>query len=322
MKNFIKHTLLCCGLLGTPLCKAQVNLVPNPSFEDTVSCPFSFGLEAYVQNWKSARATPDYFNSCATWPGASVPSNDYGHQSAYFGNAYIGMLTYRSDSSLYTEAIGVQLSQALQVGIKYYVSFRLSLALENSTGSLTANNMMGIQFATGDYSPTSQIPVNNFAHIWTDSIITDSLNWTTISSSFVADSSYSYLYLGNFFDKPFVDSIVYGLSFGAYYYFDNVCVSTDSLTCNQILSNTNEMRFDLSVFNIHPNPVIDYFSINKNQISPYDLVIYNRYGSKVYEEKNISINTKLIDARIFDKGLLLVNIKTKNKNFNYKLLKP
>ena len=80
------------------------NLVPNPSFENYTQCPFSLGLEAYVSDWKSARETPDYFNTCATTPNADVPSNVVGYQEPYIGNAYIGMLTYRSDSSLYTEA--------------------------------------------------------------------------------------------------------------------------------------------------------------------------------------------------------------------------
>lgn len=297
------------------------NLVPNPSFEYTVGCPFSFGLEAYVQDWKSARETPDYFNSCSTWSGASIPINDYGYQSANSSNAYIGMLTYRSDSSIYTEAAGIQLSQPLQIGVKYYVSFQLSLTLENTTGSMAANNKIGVQFSTTEYSVSKQIPVNNFAHVWTDSIISDTINWSTVSGSFIADSAYSYLNLGNFFDKPFVDSLIYGATFGAYYYFDNVCVSSDSLTCNQVQTGIKQIRSSLPSINIYPNPVTAYFHIDKNNTQSYDLVIYNKFGQKLYEEKNITVSNKRIDTTEFDSGLLLINIKTKNESFNYKLLK-
>ena len=317
----MKKLLLYTVLFFSAVCGYAQNLVPNPSFENIVGCPFSFGLEAYVQNWKSTRETPDYFNSCSTWSGASTPTNDYGYQSAYYGNAYVGMLTYRSDSSIYTEAAGIQLSQPLQIGVKYYVSFQLSLTLENTTGSMAANNKIGVQFSTIEYSITNQIPVNNFAHVWTDSIISDTINWSTVSGSFIADSAYSYLNLGNFFDKPFVDSLIYGTTFGAYYYFDNVCVSSDSLTCNQIQTGIKQIRNNLPLINVFPNPVSEHFYISKNNPQPYDLIVYNKFGQKLYEEKNITGSNKRIDTTEFDSGILLISIKTKNENFNYKLLK-
>ena len=297
------------------------NIVPNSSFEDNLTpCPFSFGLETYVQNWKSARETPDYFNSCATWSGASTPTNDYGYQEALSGNAYIGMLTYRSDSSLYTEAIGVQLSQPLEIGTKYYVSFYQNLVLENSTGSMAANNKVGVQFSTIEYSSTNEIPINNFAHVWSDLILTDTLNWVKVAGSFIADSTYSYLNLGNFFDKPFMDSVIYGETFGAYYFFDDVCVSSDSLTCNKLAgiyqNNKNEQ-----LFNVYPTSVSDFFQIVKFPNEPYDITIFDIFGQKIYEEKNVITNNKVIDAKYFDAGLLIVNIKIKNERLNFKILK-
>ncbi len=321
LKKEVKIFFHLCFMLHASFFLAQVNLVPNPSFENTVSCPFSFGLESYVQNWRSARATPDYFNSCATWTGASSPKNDYGYQTAYTGSAYVGMLTYRTDSSIYTEAIGVQLSQPLQVGVKYYVTFQVSLTLESSTGSMAANNKIGVQFSTIGYSPTNQIAVNNFAHFYTDSIITDTIAWTNVSGSFVADSAYNYLNLGNFFDKPYIDSIIYGATFGAYYYFDNICVSSDSLTCNQSQQGINQMNNDQSLFKIYPNPSTDYFYIKKNIPLPYDLIIYDILGQKLYEEKNIILANTLINTTEFCSGLLLISIKTENEKLNYKLLK-
>jgi hypothetical protein len=41
MKPLIAFLLV---LFNLPLAEAQINLVPNPSFEDTVYCPF--GLDA------------------------------------------------------------------------------------------------------------------------------------------------------------------------------------------------------------------------------------------------------------------------------------
>ncbi|MBK7390076.1 MAG: hypothetical protein IPI23_13700 [Bacteroidetes bacterium] len=48
--------LLLTGRIGY----AQ-NLVPNPSFEDTINCPFSVNQFAYCDHWNKYRETPDYF---------------------------------------------------------------------------------------------------------------------------------------------------------------------------------------------------------------------------------------------------------------------
>lgn len=312
MLNKIKILLTSFFLSLTYFSFSQTNLVPNPSFEDTVSCPFSFGLEAYVQNWKSARETPDYFNSCSTWSGASTPSNDYGYQLAYFGNAYVGLLTYRSDSSVYTEAIGVQLSQALQTGVRYYVSFQVSLTLENTTGSMAANNKIGVQFSNTEHSVTNPIPVNNFAHIYTNSIITDTTSWTTVSGSFVADSAYSYLNLGNFFDKPYIDTMIYGATFGAYYYFDNVCVSSDSLTCSQTSVNVNQIQNNLPSFNLYPNPVTNVLHI-KCPFIPSEIELFDLVGKSQLKFDNFNSPIYIIDASFLNNGFYLLKIKAQDQ---------
>lgn len=312
--------LLLSTLLGFSVLGWGQNLVPNPSFENVTQCPFSFGLESYTSDWVSGRETPDYFNTCATAPWPMVPNNDFGYQQPSTGNAYIGLLTYRSDSSLYTEAATVQLTNPLTIGQKYYISFRVSLTLETSTGSMVANNKMGIQFSTNAYNPSSPSPINNYAHVWTDSIITDSLNWSVVQNTFIADSNYTHLSLGNFFDKPQVDSIVYGSAFGAYYYFDDICVSTDSTECYTVVgidessSNSN--------FSIFPNPANDYVIINDLNIeTPYQISIYNSLGQLLYQEEDILTDKKMINLNEYDNGILFIHIKSPKQNLSYKLIK-
>lgn len=316
MKRLI--ILLLC--LGSSLSFGQ-NLVPNPSFENMTQCPFSFGLEAYTSDWKSARETPDYFHSCVSWTGwePSVPTNGYGYQEPYFsGNAYLGMLTYRSDSSIYTEAASVQLTSPLTIGATYYVSFKVSLTLESSSGSLAANNKIGVQFSNVDYYPSNPAPINNFAHVWTDSIITDTLNWTTVKGSFTADSAYSFLNLGNFFDKQNMDSIIYGSAFGAYYYFDDICVSADSNTC---YSSVGLYELDKTKFSIYPNPVVSQFNIKNTEGSEiYNVSIFNSVGKLLYTNQMLS-GTTTINCEQFGDGLLNIRIESDNTVLNYKLLK-
>ncbi len=58
-----------------PLSSFSQNLVPNPSFEDTVMCPSGSGLVEYCANWKIFRDSPDYFQECASLSTLSVPYN-------------------------------------------------------------------------------------------------------------------------------------------------------------------------------------------------------------------------------------------------------
>ena len=58
------------------------------------------------------------------------------------------------------------------------------------------------------------------------------MNWTTISGSFISDSAYQYVSIGNFFDDANTTLIqmqdtVFDRS--AYYYIDDAYVSSDSL---------------------------------------------------------------------------------------------
>lgn len=91
----MKKIICILSILYSHIGIAQ-NLVPNPSFEDTVHCPIGQGLIDEAQGWYHAGYSVDYFNPCANASGASngVPNNWVGSQLAYDGNSYVGMVTY------------------------------------------------------------------------------------------------------------------------------------------------------------------------------------------------------------------------------------
>ena len=179
-------------------------------------------------------------------------------------------------------------------------------------------------FSNSTYSEFNPPPENNFAHVYTDSIITDTTNWFTIAGSFVADSTYSNIILGIFFDNNNVDTLRLfkpNCDVFAYYFIDDVCVSSDSLTCVNPVS-IIEPVIDNDSFNIYPNPATDFFSINNASNQPYNLTIYNSIGQLLFEETSITNNSKKINITNFNSNLLFIKIKTENNSFTYKLLKP
>jgi len=61
----MKLSLILFSLFCTLNTQAQLNLVPNPSFEDTVNCPYFISEILSCANWLNFGNTPDYFNACS-----------------------------------------------------------------------------------------------------------------------------------------------------------------------------------------------------------------------------------------------------------------
>jgi hypothetical protein len=307
----------------------QTNLVLNGSFEDTAYCVSGPTQIQAASGWVSYADSPDYFNPCTSNSDVSVPNNWGGYQQPASGNAYCALATYFSGSfPNIREFMGSALSAPLSIGTKYFVSFKVNLSISSTIWVNCATNNIGAGFTTNPYQwSTNPLAVNNNPKVYSSSIITDTLNWVQIFGSFVADSAYQYIVLGNLFDDANTDTLIIdsgtSTSCNAYYFIDDVCVSTDSsFAANYIYTAIQEEPLKDN-FNIYPNPVTDYFTIDNHLLNePYDLIIYNTLGQKLYEEKNISTDTKTINVNHFTKGLLIINIKSKNQSINYKLLKP
>ena len=227
--------IVCLSLVFTRSGNGQ-NLVPNPSFEDTVVCPIA-GDELYkAQFWSAFRASPDYFHTCCNQSNyvVGVPQNDLGYQYPHSGNAYAGMITYDLTGSPYREYLGVLLTNPLVTGTKYFLSFYLNWS--GKIGFTIANNKIGVVISDSLYTPSSPYPINNNPIVYCDSIITDSIGWFKVNLSFIANSSGNYLIFGNFFDDLNTDTMNLGMfNQHAYYYIDDVCLSVDSNLCASIV---------------------------------------------------------------------------------------
>lgn len=309
------------------------NLVPNYSYEQHSQCPDSENQITRSIGWESYCASPDYFNACSTNAEFSVPSNLLGsYQPASTGSAYAGFYAYWSPCigngyKNLRENIGRQLVIPMVIGTKYYISFKVSLADNGSvTSANCATNNIGIKFSTVPYNiyadSTNTPMVNNFAHIYETTLITDTVGWATISGSFIADSSYNYLIIGNFFKDVNTDTLILHTSqiyCRAYYYVDDVCVSTDSLTCNA--TGVNEIQLQNAV-KIYPNPFSnsttlkfdDGFHFNNCKIMLYDFL-----GEELrnYEMKS---NQLTIERNGLPDGIYLLNVQINNQIYSQKLI--
>lgn len=326
MKLLITILILACI---TQFAFAQ-NLVPNPSFEQYDTCPTSTNQVKYATGWSIDINSSDYFNSCANSGSVvDVPNTSLGYQCPANGNAFCGFHAFKGilpALAQYREYFGRALSSPLNIGEKYYISFKISLADE----SYCAVNKVGIKFTNINYGDTTLLPVpipvmNNNASFYTNIIISDTSGWTTISGTFIADSSYQYVIIGNFFDNSHTDTCLFhgNICYNSYYFIDDICVSTDSLTCvipNEINACNTGINTELLFENIElfPNPAIEKITINQNKIQKAMIRIYNSYGKCLFENKYMA-TTFEIELTYYPSGIYYVIIFQDDKVTNKKL---
>ena len=243
---------------------AQINLVPNPSFEDTVYCPFGTNQIDACANWLNFGNSPDYFNACNPF-GMSVPNSVFGFQYAHTGVAMAGIATYRRPNSPngpnYREFIGVQLITPLIIGQKYFFSLHVNFA--HTQNVAIATDKIGLRMSTMGSDSCCPATINNFALLFADSILSDSVDWIRLTGSFIADSAYNYVTIGNFFDDVNTDTINIGqFPDNGYYYIDDVCLSTDSLY-NETWTGLNTTT--VTDVLIYPTPFTNKVFISSNK---------------------------------------------------------
>jgi len=316
-ENLINTSLILAFCFFISSKSFSQNIVPNWSFEDTVSCPSSPVQINAVSNWASYRGTPDYFHSCS--PGtASVPTNLWGYQQPANGNAYAGIVTYASIFSNYREFIGVQLNQPLIIGQKYFISISACKAVNSSVlpnseyGNIATNNI-GIRFLNINYSVSNPLPIDNISHFHTSTIISDTLNWTRILGSFNADSAYGFLCIGNFFNDSLTNQItVDSTAFLAYYYLDEIKVSTDSAFVSFIAP-----IVESESIKIFPNPFSNLLYIEGSNVK--QVVIINMLG-EICLDAIFSSNTKNVDCSRLSNGLYICKIVTSSNTYFKKII--
>lgn len=226
MKCFVIIVCLCAASL---LVSAQ-NLVQNPSFETYSSCPNGSSALPQATPWQAAKNSPEYLHFCSGSIYSDVPTNYFGFQNAATGQAYGGGLFYGSFASTYLvdlrEFFYVPLSSPLVIGTTYYLSFKINLA----DNAAWACNRMGMQF-TSSYN--SNFPLNNTAHLYSSSVITDKVNWVDVVGSFVPSVAYNAVMVGNFFTDAMTSVTNVGtttsIGYNGYYLVDDVYVGTTPL---------------------------------------------------------------------------------------------
>lgn len=236
---------------------SQQNLVQNGSFEEYYQCPDvgNVPLSEYVAYWQNGGNwdTPDFFHPCSNIPGNTVPCNWRGCQFPINGDSYVGLWTFSSHHpDIGREYIQTELTQPLQPGIRYIISFHVSLAEEyggyaiSSIGAALTETMPDTLLGGYLLDAEPQVLHNPIIPI------TDTANWVLISDTVRSRGDYErYLTIGNFNTDEESDTLFFNPSAQvaqlSYYFIDNVSV----VPIDRIPDNVAEQPLQYSIY---PNP--------------------------------------------------------------------
>jgi gliding motility-associated-like protein len=294
MKKILFILFITCFFINA---NAQVNLVPNPSFEamDTFC---NCGPLWLTPPWISPTGgSPECFKTCAIWqPYVLVPQNTWGYQWPNTGIGYAGFGVW-CDPLVYPDAreyIQVRLTDTLKENKKYNVSFYVNL----SDSSWYATDNIGVYFSDtaihkdiSDHSPfNSFIPqIENQS----GNIITDKINWTLISAIYEANGGEKYITIGNFYNDANTDTlkVPYGGSFPTYglfslYYIDDVSVTLipDTIPPQEPVN----MLIVFNAFTPNGDGINDVFHVKGNNIKELHAKIINRWGQELFKWDDVN----------------------------------
>lgn len=245
------RVLGCYIMLALCVPMIAQNLVPNGDFEqrrDSVPMPDSWligneNINDFIFDWYTPiGTTTDIHHTDSSDCWACMPNGGEGNIHPHSGSVCIGFINHSLGSGCsprpWHEYVSTELMEPLTPGNLYCVEFWVALAGK----SLFATNNIGALFTTGDMKRNDCEPVLRRPQVNHTEIIARQGEWVLISASFLADSAYTHITIGNFFEDSATKIITLneehlvqadesteyvvpsGKSTYAYYYLDDISV--------------------------------------------------------------------------------------------------
>lgn len=321
------RVLITILLIKFCACSIQAqNLIPNPSFEDTVQ--LNFGL-TFPRFWtQPTNASPNHYIPHAR-PEWQVPKNYAGYQYAHAGNAYMGILMY----SLYggsglrrsREYIQIKLDNTLKQDSIY--CFRMYVSLADSM-RYASKGQLGVYFSNNEVGSNNNyhLPYTPQITVSPDDYIIDKVKWLRFDFEYMASGGEEYITIGNFNDTTAIDTLfVDGGSketldyIGTYYYIDDLFLGhCDSLPDTTIGIFENELKHKLKLY---PNPVGEHFYLAYSGQEQLQFQLYNLMGQKVEAGVHKEVDRYRFSTGHLPKGVYLLVVLGREERMSYQIIK-
>ena len=320
----IIHILCFLICLNGKTSHAQINLVPNPSFEDTINMqpivrqnPHGFSLDKFIYGWRGkAVYFSEIFPPSSAPIGASisrgVPSNCCGYQNAKTGIAYTCVNTFKLDPNHVSRRIYIQckLIQPLQSGKKYQVEFYVS----QSDSLHYTNKSIGAFFSTDSFAVIYSYLIDSVPQIQnqTNNSLNNTQGWVLVRDTMIANGNEQYMTIGNFLPDSLSDTLYLGggcvsqnsLSLcESLYYIDDVSVTLIDETGIEEIPKENQIE-------LYPNPAQHQLNISLEKPFSGRLSINNLLGQEVYILPNTNARSKFnLDVGALPAGVYVLGFE-------------
>lgn len=306
---------------------AQQNLVPNPSFEDTIT--IQFGIK-HFKNWISpSEGSPDFlspYNRDIT----GVPKNFAGYQEPRTGNAYCGVLMYSfhtaNDSKRFREYIQNRISKPLLKDSIYCLQLFVSLADSFRYASI---NKLAVYFSKDEVNSSIffYLPYSPQIVVSTEEFISEKEEWLEFNFEYRAEGGEEYVTIGNFTDSTNIDTLQVGGGDknnpqwqGTYYYIDDVYLGH----CDSVPEDSSNSIFEhglVSNVKVYPNPTDEFLYLENNSNHPLEFELYNILGKQIPTKSNQIGNRFEFMVANLPKGIYLLNVISKKERAAIKIIK-
>jgi len=300
-----KYWITAIFLLINHRTSVAQNLVVNPSFEDTLQCPYFVSQIDFATNWHTSVNTPDYYHACNNNgpinPGmVGVPYSARGYQPARTGNAFAGEVNYWTAQTDYRETFFAQLLTPLTAGVLYNVGMYVIMNEDNAMWAV--DGRLGIYFSVNPINPLTPFIYTPQISNPPGNVLNDTLNWTEISGTFAATGGEQYITIGSFIHDSQLTIINRG---GTYpftsYAIDDVWLIPDSLV--GISEDLPSLEGDGIV--LSPNPANDFVKISFKK-NPADgiITIFDLTGREIKKinpgkKKSVTVSTNNFSPGVY-----------------------
>jgi hypothetical protein len=320
----LRNAIICLfALLSCSTMDAQINLVLNPSFEDTAHMTFGTPYLITANWWNPNGANADYFTPLSAEFDPSTPisgailhapmSEGLGYQLAQDGGAYVGMVTAQSTGETRDYVQGF-LSQPLEGGETYCVSFWL--AMSDSSGLQSCDYHVAFTNSLIYQDDSGNMNLPNAIHFDIASI--DGVSWTYFSDLYTALGGEQYIYLGSQSDNAELDCIVpfsaAWLWNEAYVLLDNVSVVKSSECTLGIAKASGSDGVTL-----FPNPASNWIEIRSDSANDCQFRLYSMSGEMLLNQIEVK-EGQHIDLTGIAPGIYIGEVSTSKAIFRNRLV--
>lgn len=293
MNYVFKNWKTICSIslmsLTTVMISAQQgeNLVPNGGFESTDGKIKKLGSIESANGWTSPTGVRADVFTPSKVVDINTPENLYGKETPKEGSNYAGIVAYSFGDKIPRSYITAKFDAPLKKGMKYCVSFHVSLA---EASKYSVNNI-GANLSKKPFATDTKSSIIDQTHVLhhNNQIFNATYNWEKVCGVYEAEGGEKFITIGNFSKNDVMKTetnkklkdVKVAQVISAYYYIDDVVVTlvNSNEECDCRLSE-NENLYSTTIYQkaiivndkMTPQQKVEaqraFFAFGKNKLNP------------------------------------------------------